>query len=370
MAGRWRSAGSSSAGERPVASAPRVYFLTGATGFIGSRLARRLLAGDGATGATGATGAARLRCWARPTSDTSELERLGGEIVRGDLLDVDGLARALAGADVAFHLAAIYDVGLVDAAAMERTNVGGTGAFLEAVERSGVPRAVYVSTTAALGPVREGEGDESTEHGPRYVSVYERTKAEAHRLALAAQVRGLPLIIACPAMVYGPGDHSPNGRYIRDLIRGRLPGLPLHPSWFSYVHVDDVAEGIILAAERGASRSVYVLSGEYRSLNDFSQEVARLAGVRLPVLRFPAFAVRLTGSLADAVSRATGWRLSVTRETADFSLAGRVLHSHARATRELGWQPRTRAEGLPETIAWFQGAGTGAGRPAIPGAQS
>ncbi len=366
MAERWRSAGSSSAGEGRVGSPPHVYFLTGATGFIGSRLARRLLAGgDGAaaaTGATGATGATRVRCWARPTSDTSALERLGAEIVRGDLLDVDGLARALAGVDVAFHLAAIYDVGIVDVRAMERTNVGGTRAFLEAVQRAGTPRAVYVSTSAALGPVPAGMGDEGTEHGPRFSSAYERTKTEAHRLALAARAGGLPLIVACPAMVYGPGDHGPNGRYIRDILAGHVPGLPLHPAWYSYVHVDDVVEGLLLAGDRAPVGSVYVLSGEPRSINDFTKEVARVAGVRAPVLRLPAFAVRMTGSLMDAVSRVTGRRLPVTRENAESSLVGRMLHSHARATRELGWQPRPLGEGLPETIAWFRGAG--AERPA------
>lgn len=352
MAGRSRSGGTSSASEAPrrvdaSGDGRRSYFLTGATGFIGSRLVRRLLAQGVAT---------RVRVWARPTSRTAELEQLGVEVVRGDLLDVAGLARALAGVDVAFHLAAHYDVGLVDAAAMERTNVGGTRAFLAAVERAGTPRVLYVSTTAALGPVPETvEGDEDTQHGSRYVCVYERTKTEAHRLALAAQARALPLIVVCPAMVYGPGDEGPNGRYIRDLLRGRVPGMPRHPSWFSYVHVDDVVEGLLLAAERAPPGSVYVLSGEHRSLNDFTKEVARLAGVRVPLLRLPTIAVRLTGSVMDAVSRVTGWRLPVTRENADFSVVGRVLHSHERATRELGWRPRALAAGLPETVAWFRG---------------
>ncbi len=361
MAGRSRSAGTSSASEGAVEGAPgasprRRYFLTGATGFIGSRLARRLL-GRGE----------RVRIWARPGSRTEALERLGAEVVRGDLLDVEGLTGALAAADVACHLAAIYDVGVVDAAALERTNVGGTRAFLDAVERAGTPRALYVSTSVALGPVAVGAGDESTRHGPHYYSTYERTKTEAHRLAQAAQARGLPLIIVCPANVYGPGDQGPNGRYIRDLLRGRVPGLPRDPAWFSYVHVDDVVEGLLLAADRAPLGSTYVLSGEDRSLNDFTQEVARLAGVRPLRLRFPAALVRITGTLADAISRLTGWKLAVTRENADTAAGHRWLHSHERATRELGWEPRSLAEGLPETIAWFRRE-TGASRRADAGA--
>jgi dihydroflavonol-4-reductase len=328
----------------------RLVFVTGATGFIGSRLARRL-AGAGE----------RLRCWVRPSSRTGELERLGAEIVRGELDDVASLARALAGADVAYHLAAMYDVGVVDAGAMEWVNVGGTRAFLEAVQRAGTSLAVYVSSTVALGPVAEGVGDESTEHGPVFTSVYERTKVEAHRLARAAQARGLPLVIACPANVYGPGDEGPNGRYIRDLLRGRLPGLPMKPAWFSYVHVDDVADALARLSTSGRPGETYVLSGEDRSLNDFSREVAALACVRAPWLRFPAPAILATGVLLDALSRATGGglKLPISRETAATSAGLRWLHSHDKASRELGWTPRPLSQGLPETIAWFSGrAGT------------
>jgi dihydroflavonol-4-reductase len=338
--------------------AARTVFLTGATGFIGSRLARRLLAaGD------------RLRCFVRPSSHTDELERAGAELVRGDIADAAALARALAGADLAYHLGAIYDVGVVDARALERTNVGGTAAFLEAVQRSGVPRAVYVSTTAALGPVAEGSGDEMTVHGPRTVSVYERTKVQAHELALDAQARGLPIVIVCPANVYGPGDNGPNGRFMADLIRGRLPGLQLNPAWFSYVHVDDVVEGLVLAGERGSTSGVYVLSGEERSLNDFASEVCRLAGTRPPLLRLPASMAHWTGVVLDAISRLTGAKFSVTRENADTSAGLRWLHTHERATREWGWTPRPLAVGLPDAVrdicarAASPGGGTGAVEP-------
>src|SRR5690625_3624553 len=170
----------------------RRVFLTGATGFIGGRLARRLAErGD------------RLRCLVRPTSDTRELESLGAELVVGEVTDTAVILKALEGVDVAYHLAAIYDVGVVDPAALERTNIEGTRTFLGAIERAATPHAVYVSTTAALAPVATGEGDEFTDYAPgaRYPTVYHRTKAKAHRLAREAQRVGLPLVVACPAFV-------------------------------------------------------------------------------------------------------------------------------------------------------------------------
>jgi len=321
----------------------RLAFLTGATGFIGSRLTRRL-----------AEEGWRLRCAVRATSDTADLERLGAEIEVGDLLDVDWLAGELAGVDVAFHLAAVYAVGIVDVAAMERTNVGGTRAFLEACERAGVPRAVYVSSTVALGPVVEGEGDENTENVGPFRSHYERTKVEAHRLAVEAQRRGLPVTIVCPAYVYGPGDGGPGAALMADALRGRIPGFPNPPAWFSYVHVDDVAEGIRLAAEVGRAGETYVLSGEHCRVDEYLGRAAALAGRRISRLRFPPALARLSAMVCDGISRATGLRFPLTRENVETGTGWRWLHSHAKATAELGWRPRSLDEGLPETVVWVQ----------------
>lgn len=319
-------------------------FLTGATGFIGSRVARQL-----------SERGYRLRCLVRPSSDTKDLERAGAELLRGELDDAAVLARGLEGAALAIHMAGAYDMGIVDAAVLERTNIEGTRAFIAAVERAGTPRALYISTTAALGPVPEGVGDETTEHpGDRYRSIYERTKTEAHRLAVAAQRRGAPLIIVCPAVVYGPGDGSPHALFMMDLIRGRVPGLPMRPAWWSYVHVDDVAEGIVAAAERGRLGETYVLSGEHARLDDFARRTAALAGRRPPPFRFPGPLLRLSATLMDVISRATGFRSSINRENVEMVNGWRWLHSYDKATRDLGWIPRSLDEGLPETIAWLR----------------
>lgn len=324
-------------------SQPRQVFVTGATGFIGSRLVRRLVAAG-----------TRVRCLVRPSSDVEELEWLGAERVVGSLTDAAVLDRALEGVDLAYHLAAVYDVGVVDETAMERANVDGTRAFLEAVERAGTPRAVHVSTTVALGPAPEGaeRGSEDAEWSGPYPTVYHRTKAEAHRLARDAQRRGLPLIVVCPANVYGAGDRGPNGRFVEDVVRGRMPALLSDPSWFSYVHVDDVVEGLVQAGTSGRTGAVYVLSGEELDVNAFAARVARLAGRRPPPLRFPVPLARATGGVLDAVARRTGLRFPISRETVDAASGARWLHPHDRATRELGWYPRPLSEGLGEMVAW------------------
>lgn len=320
----------------------RTAFLTGATGFIGGRLARAL-----------DRRGYRLRCLVRAPARAGGLRALGAELIVGDAADEAALETGLAGAAVAFHVAGRYDLGGPDAAEMEHVNVSGTRAFLEVLRRVPVPRAVHVSTTAALGPAPPGEADgrEENEYAGPYPSVYHRTKAEAHALARQGQRDGLPLVIVCPALVYGPGDEGPSGRYIRDVLRHRIPGLSTRPTWFSYVHVDDVVDGMIAAGERGTPGSTYILSGEHVTVAEFTRRIAELGGTWGPPLRFPPVLVRLTGVAMDAVSRLTGRRLPVSRELAEVAGTGeRWTHSHERATRELDYHPRPLAEGLPEAV--------------------
>ncbi|MEN8375880.1 MAG: NAD-dependent epimerase/dehydratase family protein [Gemmatimonadota bacterium] len=320
----------------------RTAFLTGATGFIGSHLAERLAAAGW-----------RLRCLARPDSDTAHLRSLGAELIAGDLDDGEALARGLDGASLAYHLAAIYQFGpSAHADTLRRVNVQGTRNVLDALRAAGTPRAVYVSTTAALGPVREGHGSEETRNDGPFRSDYERTKVEAHAMALAAQADGLPLLIAAPAFVYGPGDRGPGGVFIDDILKRRLPGLPTRFAHFSFVHVDDVADGLFAMSEHGVPHGTYVLGGEFASLGEVARLAAERGGVRLPFLRFPPFMVRLTGALLDPLSRLTGIRFPINEENAATTTGKlRWLHTYQRSERDLGYRPRSLADGLPETVA-------------------
>ncbi len=318
-------------------------YITGATGFIGARLAQRWLErGE------------RVRCLVRSPERAQQLVAAGAELVTGDVADEAAHAAALSGVRLAYHLAAIYDIGVVDAAQLQRTNVDGTRAFLAAVEKAGTERAVYVSTTVALGPSGGGDSEPRDAYSGPYPSQYHRTKAEAHRLARAAQQRGLPLIIVCPSFVYGPGDNGPGGRFLHDLMRGRVPGLLTRPARFSYVHVDDVVAGLLAAGERGRLGEVYLLTGEAASVNEFGARAAALAGKRLPLLRFPPAMAAATGAGLDVIARLTGWRFPISREAVATTTGGDWLHTHERATRDLGYQPRPLERGLPETVAAIQ----------------
>lgn len=317
-------------------------FLTGATGLIGSRVARTLAARGDA-----------LTCLVRESSDTTPLSPTGATLITGDITEASALDRGLDGADAAIHMAAQYDIGVVDRSEMERINVGGTGAFIDAITRAGTPNAVYVSSTAALGP-SDGSGDTDTGWRGPYPSVYHRTKAEAHRLARTAAHAGTPLTVVSPAFGYGPDDQGPAGQFIDDLVHGRVPGLLRRPGWFSYVYIDDVADGIVAALDHGPATSHFILGGEDATVNDFAERVCSLAGRRPPALRLPKWMVVATGVLLDGVSRVTGARFTISRESVEVSAGLRWLHPYELTKQTLGWTPRPLSEGLPPTVAYYR----------------
>lgn len=319
-------------------------YLTGATGFIGSRVARRLIdRGE------------RIRCLVRSPARADELAQLGAELVVGDVTDEAAHGRGLQAADGAIHIAGLYEIGIVAPGALERANVEGTRAFLAAAARAGTPRVVYISSTVALGPTGEVVAEPRDAYEGPYHSEYHRTKADAHRLARRAQSAGAALTVVCPSFVYGPGDEGPAGTFVRDIVRRKVPALLSRPSWFSYVFVDDVAEGIVAALDRGAAGEVYLLTGDPTSMNEFAQRVAALAHVKAPRMRLPVTLARPAAWLLDAVARPTGLHFPITVEAVKATAVDRWLHKRERAEADLAYAPRSLTAGLPETVAWFQG---------------
>src|SRR6266849_6753466 len=252
--------------------------VTGATGFVGSAVARALLkAGH------------PVRVLARPTSDRRNLEGLAVEIVQGSLENPDSLAAAVAGCRYLFHIAADYRLWVLDPEAMFRVNVAGTRELMLAASAAGVERIVYTSSVATLGIVPGGIADEETASlAGDMIGPYKRSKFEAEAAVTELVVeRGLPAVIVNPSTPIGPGDikPTPTGRLIVEAARGRMPGLV--DTGLNLAHVDDVALGHPLAARAGQIGRRHILGGENRSLTEILAEVGRVSGRRPPPLKIP-----------------------------------------------------------------------------------
>src|SRR4051794_16371487 len=332
-----RSSGTS---RRPEA-AMRV-FLTGGTGFIGGAVARQLRErGDDVVAIV------------RTPAKADALTAAGVQLVAGDLGDDDAITGGIVGCDAMVHAAAVYEVGIPAKArpAMYQANVEGTRNVLEAALAAGVSRAVYVSTVGIFGNTHGQIVDESYQH-PRasYTSYYEETKLEAHDIAIELARRGLPVVIVQPGGVYGPGDPSALGENLAKVARGKLPLLPFPDLGMTMVHRDDVADGILLALDKGRLGESYVLAGDVVTVRDISERIASLAGRRGPVADMPTWAVRAIAPLGPVIGPMMGLPPNF-RELISTS-AGVTFWARAdKARSELGFSPRPLEDGLTELVA-------------------
>ena len=310
--------------------------MTGATGFVGGELARQLRApGDDVV--------ALVRDPARATN----LRGAGVELVVGDLDDLASLARLVDGVDGFFHVAGWYKHGRREHETLRRVNVTGTRNALEAASRAGV-RTVYTSTTAINSDTGGLVRDESYVHRGPWATEYDRTKAEAHRVAEEYAVAGLPLVTVMPSVVYGPGDTgSTLGQLTRQLIAGR-PVLGPRGGASSWVHVEDAARGHVLAMERGRSGEAYILAGERASYGEVLELVAQVAGKRGPVL-LPHGVVRAAAAVTAPVERFLPIPQPLTAEAARAGMAT-YFGDGSKAAAELGWFSRPLREGITETV--------------------
>ena len=321
-------------------------FVTGATGFIGGVLARRLRErGD------------EVVALVRDPARAAALQRLGVELVQGDLDDGGAVRRGLEGAGGAVHAAAVYKVGIPasEHESVRRANVLGTERVLDAAIEAAVPRIVYVSTVNAFGNTRGEVVDESYRRDldRGFVSWYDRTKWNAHLAAEERIARGAPIIVVQPGAVYGPGDHSELGVQVGRTMRGRLPFVSFGRLGMVMCHVEDVASGIVLALDRGEPGRSYVLGGEVTTLREVLNTAAAAAGRRPPRLSMPPWAIKAGIPLAPVVTRLMGLPPNL-RELITASDGVTYWASDARARKELGYAPRDLATGMKQ-LAEAQG---------------
>ncbi len=321
------------------------YAMTGGTGFLGGELARQLRS-------AGHDVAALIRT---PTKAT-RLDGLGVELVVGDLDDTVALDRLLEGTDGFFHVAGWYKLGRREQETLQRVNVTGTRNALEAARRSGV-RTVYTSTAAVNSDTQGVIHDETYVHHGPWVSQYDRTKAEAHRIAEEYAAAGLPLVIAMPSVVYGPGDEaSSTGQLTRQIIAGRPVLLPRRGAC-CWVHVEDAARGHVLAMDKGRSGESYLLAGEQATYGEVLGMIAREAGKRGPIL-LPDGPVRLLAALIGPIERFVPIPQTMTADAARSGMAT-YLGDSSKAETELGWTSRPVREGMLETFRAELAAGAG-----------
>lgn len=317
-------------------------FLTGGTGFIGGAVARQLrdLGHE-------------VVALVRSPEKSHDLRRIGAELVEGDLSTADGIALAAHGCDAAIHSAAIYRIGVTssDREELERSNVEGTACVLEGLARAGVERIVYVSTVAVFGDTAGHEVDETYERDPAagFLSAYDETKYRAHQIALEHVGAGAPIVIVQPGAVYGPHDHSEIGATLKRAARGKLPAAALTTLGVSMVHVDDVASGIILALEKGVVGERYVLSGESATLGELIARASILGGQKPPRLTVPTRLLRALAPAGAVVGPVIGMPRNM-REAIASSDGVTYYASHAKAARELGYRPRSIADGLASAL--------------------
>jgi dihydroflavonol-4-reductase len=280
------------------------------------------------------------------------------EIAEGSMEDPQSLARAVAGCRYVYHVAADYRIWVPDPAPMFRANVAGTRDLLSAALEAGVERVVYTSSVATLGLVPGGSADEDTPSTAEdMIGPYKRSKFEAEQVARKlAQDRKLPVVTVNPSTPVGPGDikPTPTGRLILEAARGQMPAFV--DTGLNIVHVDDVAEGHLAAAEKGRIGERYILGGENMSLADILAEVSQAVGRRPPRLRLPHEILFPVAFGAEFAAKLTGREPFVTLDGVRMSRK-KMYFTSAKASRELGYRPRPAREGITDAVGWFRANG-------------
>jgi dihydroflavonol-4-reductase len=322
--------------------------VTGATGFVGAAVARRLLAHGHA-----------VRVLARPNGDRRNLEGLRVEVVDGDLTHAESIRRAVDGCQAVFHVAADYRLWVPEPKAMYAANVDGTRAVMQAAMTSGVDRIVYTSSVATLGYRADGQpADEETPSTlDDMIGHYKRSKFLAEQVVREMAAAGAPVVTVNPSTPVGPGDikPTPTGRMIHDAISGKMPAYV--DTGLNIVHVDDVANGHLLAYEKGTVGRRYVLGGTNMTLREILTELARVSGRRPPRWRLSHRAVLPIAYLAEGWARVSGREPLATVDGVRLS-AKTMYFSSARAERELGYTAGNARSALESAAEWFQkGAG-------------
>jgi nucleoside-diphosphate-sugar epimerase len=317
-------------------------FLTGGTGFIGGNVAAKLRErGD------------EVVALVRSPDKAAKLRDAGCELVEGDLSDTSAIRRGLEGADACIHAAAIYKVGIPkkERQPMFDSNVTGTENVFDAAIDAGTSRIVYVSTVGVFGNTNEEVVDEryQRDESQGFLSCYDETKFRSHQIAKDRIAKGAPIVVVQPGGVYGPGDHSELGNFIDQVRTGKLRAKVFPRMGFNLVYVDDVADGILLALDKGVVGESYVLGGQIARMDDLLSKTAELSGKKVPKATLPPALMKLSAPLGPVVGPIMGFPTNF-GEAIKASDGVTYWARHDKAMRELGYSPRDLETGLRQTL--------------------
>jgi nucleoside-diphosphate-sugar epimerase len=311
------------------------YFVTGATGFVGNVLARKLReAGH------------EVHASVRNPDKAKDLQALGVKLFKGDVTDKESMREAMTGVDGVYHVAGWYKIGTRDKSDGEKVNIQGTRNVLELMQELRIPKGVYTSTCAVNSDTHGQLVDESYHFTGKHLSEYDRTKAVAHDVAKKFIAKGLPLVIVMPGLIYGPGDTSVLRTNIQDFLHQKLPMLPSQTT-LCWAYVDDIVQGHMLAMEKGKIGESYIIAGEPYQVVDAFKLASQITGKRAPgvvshkVMKALSVIVKPFDNFLPETYTSEGLR----------EIAGPTyLGDNSKAKRELGYNPRPFREGWEETL--------------------
>lgn len=320
--------------------------VTGATGFTGGHLARRLrAAGD------------EVRVLIRQSSAVEQWRRDGWDVAQGDLAAPDSLRAATRGVEVVYNIAALYRAAGLPAGTYRAVNATGVAALVQAAAAEGVRRVVHCSTVGVHGDIEHPPASEDAPLRPG--DVYQDTKLEGERLGTAAaNDTGIELVIARPSGIYGPGDRR-LFKLFGAVARGRFLLLGDGSIYYHLTYVDDLCDGFRLCGTvpAAAGRTYILAGGEVTSLRELIGITAVVAGVQPRILRAPVWPVWLAGAACEAICKPFGIEPPLYRRRVDFFTKSRAFDI-TRARQDLGFAPRVSLrEGIGRTLEWYREQG-------------
>ncbi|MCJ7498366.1 MAG: NAD-dependent epimerase/dehydratase family protein [candidate division Zixibacteria bacterium] len=320
-------------------------FITGATGFIGTHVVRRL-----------AQTQHKMFCLARKTSDVTHLKELGATLTPGDVTDKESLLKGMIGCDWVVNLANLYSFWESDRKIYTKVNIEGTRNIMESALEKGISKVVHISTAGIFGKPADCPFTEDSTVGPVQFSEYSRTKYEGDLIAWELyEKKKLPLVMVYPGAVLGPGDPKTTGKYIKDLMGRKLPATVFNDSIMTFVHVRDVAETIVRATEKENNIGEKYLAGKYQlTFGEINKMISEISSVPLPKISLPSFLVmvnaKLLTSLANLIKKPPIWGMSVDQMKV---MKESFRFDGSKAERELGITYTPIRIALEEAIASY-----------------